>query len=304
MESRLFIIGNGFDLAHNLPTSFSTNFKKIAEQNEANREFWELYQVEVPDMWADFEHGLARPDFNSLEEIFNGYAPDYTSDRESDRNAIITQADINGNLRKSLRQFAEQADNDILNHTSLIQYKNRFNANDYFINFNYTHTLEKLYGINKNNIVHVHGEVGKDNLILGYPSGTYNPEKYRYDPTFKSKGCYIDIDIMEFIARMEREEIFDYYTATAYRSLVEKTKSFYKVFQKDVVSSFLDSKLFDEIVVIGHSCKIDYECFQYLKEKYPNVKWIFNPHTIEDIKNINNLIKRINLSNYFVNNIM
>ena len=69
MGNRLFIVGNGFDLAHNLPTSFSENFKKIAEANESITYFWDLYQTELPNIWSDFEYCLGRPDFNSLEEI-------------------------------------------------------------------------------------------------------------------------------------------------------------------------------------------------------------------------------------------
>ena len=34
MRNRLFIIGNGFDLAHELPTSYPDHFKRIAESNE------------------------------------------------------------------------------------------------------------------------------------------------------------------------------------------------------------------------------------------------------------------------------
>ena len=38
-----YIIGNGFDLAHQLPTNYKENFKTITEKNESVREFWELY---------------------------------------------------------------------------------------------------------------------------------------------------------------------------------------------------------------------------------------------------------------------
>ena len=32
--SRLYIIGNGFDLLHKLPTKFDPDFKNIAEKNQ------------------------------------------------------------------------------------------------------------------------------------------------------------------------------------------------------------------------------------------------------------------------------
>ena len=75
MKSQLFIIGNGFDLAHNLPTRFSPDFKNIAMRHEPNC-FWDFYQSNKDDIWSDFENLLGCPDFNSLEEIFQSYSPD------------------------------------------------------------------------------------------------------------------------------------------------------------------------------------------------------------------------------------
>lgn len=44
MKKKLFVIGNGFDLAHNLPTRFDPDFKNIATKCESES-FWELYQT-------------------------------------------------------------------------------------------------------------------------------------------------------------------------------------------------------------------------------------------------------------------
>ncbi|WP_418325196.1 AbiH family protein [Ruminococcus sp.] len=43
MKNKLFVIGNGFDLAHNLPTRFDPDFKNIARKYEQDN-FWDLYQ--------------------------------------------------------------------------------------------------------------------------------------------------------------------------------------------------------------------------------------------------------------------
>ena len=56
MNNILFIIGNGFDLAHGLPTKFDPDFKVIAEKNESNPYFWELYQSAEPNICSDFEN--------------------------------------------------------------------------------------------------------------------------------------------------------------------------------------------------------------------------------------------------------
>ena len=301
MGNRLFIIGNGFDLAHKLPTDFKTDFKRIAEVNESISYFWDIYQTEKTNIWSDFEYCLGRPDFNSLEEIFDGYGPDYLSEHESDRDAIITQVDINGNLKRSLYEFAETAENAISNRSPLEKYSKLFIEGDYFVNFNYTHTLERLYGIKERNVLHIHGEVGKNILVLGYPKGQYFPEKYLYDVRQKGRGPYRECDIREFVDEMAGKGNFDYYTYSAYKALIQKTESFNKEYQITSFASFLNGKTIDEIIIIGHSCKIDFDYFQYLDKVFPLAKWVFNPFTDEDAGNIAKLINDINVQNYRIN---
>ena len=88
MKNKLFIIGNGFDLAHNLPTRFDPDFMNFSRKYEQYN-FWDLYQTREDSIWSDFENLLSYPDLNNLEKLFDGYAPDYLSDRESDRDSII-----------------------------------------------------------------------------------------------------------------------------------------------------------------------------------------------------------------------
>ena len=202
MKKKLFIIGNGFDIAHNLPTKFDPDFKSITLKYEQDN-FWELYQSRKDDIWSDFENLLSCPDFNSLEEIFDGYAPDYLSDRESDRNSIIVQVDLNGKLRDALREFAGAADKRLQHIGTNESIAQLIDPDGYYITFNYTHTLEKVYGIPTEHILHIHGEAGKNNLELGYPEGTFAPEKYNYDVRGKGRGPYREIDIEEYINDIE-----------------------------------------------------------------------------------------------------
>ena len=298
--NRLFIIGNGFDLEHDLPTNFDPHFKTIAESIEQIDYFWDMYQSQQVDIWSDFENCLAHPDFNELEKIFDGYSPDYYSDRESDRDAIITQVDINGNLYDALYEFANQAENAIDYTRVLTRYKNYFIKNDLFISVNYTHTLERLYGINNNQILHIHGEVGKNNLLLGYPDGDFAPEKYYYDVRQRGVGPYAEVDIRSHIEDMLEDERFDYYTYTAYKQLINKTESFNKVPQIEKLTKFLHGKDIGTITVIGHSCKIDFPYFQFLIEKFPHSKWFFNPFDESTKINILEMVKYTGIKNYTI----
>lgn len=295
---KLFIIGNGFDLAHGIPSRYNPDFKNIAERIEQIAYFWDIYQSQEADIWADFENLLANPDFNNLEEIFDGYAPDYSSDYERDRDSIIDQVDLNGKLMDALYEFADQAENSINSKRPLIKYEEDFSSNGLLITTNYTHTLEKLYGINRNNVLHIHGEVGADNLILGYPEGDYKPEAYIYDVRQKGRGPYREVDFEQHIEDMIQNDQIDYYTYTAYKALIDKTKSFSKAPQITLLEDFLKDNIFHEIVVIGHSCAIDYPYFEYLNNMYPQAIWKFNPYNEDTRDNVEDLIKNLGISRY------
>lgn len=298
MNKRLFIIGNGFDLSHELPTSFNPDFKSIAEKNEQISYFWEIYQSQKTDIWSDFENLLAKPDFNELEQIFEGYEPDYLSDHESDRNAIITQVDLNGNLISSLYKLAKQAE-EKLNEVVAIQSNTElFKPEDLFVNFNYTHTLEKVYRIQANRVLHVHGEVGQDNLILGYPKGDFAPEKYQYDVRQKGRGHYRKLDIREYIEDMLKIGMMDYYTYAAFEGLINKVESFNKVPQIKLLEEFLDENEVKKIIVKGHSCAIDFPYFKYLNDRFKNAEWIFYAFDENTKSNIKELVIAFNIRNY------
>ncbi len=271
MSKRLYIIGNGFDRAHNLPTSYDPDFKRIAEKYE-NENFWEIYQSREPDIWADFENLLGCPDFNSLEKIFDGYAPDYLSDSESERDGIILQVNVNAYLMPALYKFAEQAESALENTNRERSIEKILDNEAFYITFNYTHTLEEIYDISCEHVLHVHGEVGKDNLLMGYPKGKFTPEKYSYDVRQKGRGPYAELEIQDYI-----DEIDDYYIRTAYDELLDKCKSFNKDIKVDLVNSFLDKakSQIEEIIVYGHSCEIDFDYFEFINKRYPKAQWTF-----------------------------
>lgn len=289
MSKRLYIIGNGFDIAHNLPTNYNPDFKKIAGKYE-NENFWKIYQSRKPDIWADFETLLGCPDFNSLEKLFDGYAPDYLSDSESDRNGIILQVDMNGHLMPALYKFAKQAECSLKNTNRERSIERILDNEAFYITFNYTHTLEKIYDISCEHVLHVHGEVGKDNLLMGYPKGKFTPEKYFYDVRQKGRGPYAKLEIQDYI-----DEIEDYYIRTAYDELLDKCKSFYKDIKVDLVNSFLDKakSQIEEIIVYGHSCEIDFDYFDAINKRYPKAKWLFYVASYNQQDSVEQLIEKI-----------
>ena len=292
MSDKLYIIGNGLDIAHNLPTKFDPDFKRIADKHEIDH-FWNIYQSREDSIWADFENLLGTPDFNCLEDIFDGYEPDYSSEHEYDRDSIITQVHTNGLLQEELTEFvnnAEKAMNGVKPKDSI---KQIIDSDGYYITFNYTHTLEKIYRIPQNQVLHIHGEAGHSNMLLGYPEGDFSPEKYLFDARKKGRGPYAEMDIADYI----NNKIEDTYVRNAYLNLLEKCESFSKPSRMPLLKGFLNDHncKIDEIIVYGHSCAIDFEYFRYLNRRYPNAQWRFYIKGDKQKNDVNKLI--------FMNNI-
>ena len=142
------------------------------------------------------------------------------------------------------------------------------------------------------------GEIGKNNLILGYPEGNYKAEKYYYDVRQKGRGPYRVVDIEAHLEDMLKEELIDFYTYTAYIFLIKKTKSFSKLPQTKELISFLGNINVDEIVVIGHSCAIDFSYFEYINRRFPLARWVFNPYDGNTKRNIEKMIQSIGIKLY------
>ena len=80
-----------------------------------------------------------------MEEIFERYAPDYLSDRESDRDDIINQVSINGNLKEAVSEFASKVDAYLENVNRRESFEKLLDASGYYISFNlYSYVRECL----------------------------------------------------------------------------------------------------------------------------------------------------------------
>lgn len=105
--STLFVLGNGFDLHHSLPTKYDPDLKRLAIKAERFLGEWERYSI-AGDLWSDVEDQLAHPDVHLVLEHLEQHAPNYLSDRESDRDGIIHEAEQL--LSFPFDEFAQNAD--------------------------------------------------------------------------------------------------------------------------------------------------------------------------------------------------
>lgn len=183
----LFIIGNGFDRAHGLSTTY-INFREYLE-----REDWSyLVKLEEPygyvpesardltegRLWREFENNLS--DINESEFVDAGTSiemglesgdvdiEDTLNDYWAEQYRYIMR------LNDYLKSWVEQIDINVFKKTNKI----KKSADDLFLSFNYTLLLEKIYKIDSYQILHIHGCI--DNSV-GYTPviGHGNKEKIR-----------------------------------------------------------------------------------------------------------------------------
>lgn len=181
MNSRkLYIIGNGFDLAHGLKTSY-WDFRTFLENKHPSflRKFENLYDIQPLDdtepsytleaqrrwdeevnyeLWSQFENAIGEPNIAEMEDMSECVAGDLGL--ETDDIGIKDTMDIYwkeeygfiNNMQEYVQEWISQ--NDLGNIVP--QKKELIAANDNkYINFNYTNTLEVVYKIKS--VLHIHG---------------------------------------------------------------------------------------------------------------------------------------------------
>lgn len=160
MENALYIIGNGFDLAHGMPTRYG-DFKRWLIENgriDVIHELESAFPVQKDNeflLWSDFEKALGLYDIN---KVVNWSWDDL----------YLTEFSIGGQIFGAPDFFLNTQIPDILNEaftkwshsiplaTTPINFHLEKDA--YYLTFNYTDTLEVLYGIPQNHILHIHGQ--------------------------------------------------------------------------------------------------------------------------------------------------
>lgn len=193
MIRHLYFIGNGFDLHHEIRSKY-TDYAYWLIDHDLNL----FYKIESTygwpdeDWWSDFENEMGEfPIEEYTNDIYREYAPDYGSEnfRERDRYAPELEAErllssLYSEIKKSFHKWISQLSNG--------NTKNKIKMDkidSFFINFNYTPTLEVLYNIAENKIFYIHGKANRDQeLILGHGKSIAQIERETTHemPSFKS----------------------------------------------------------------------------------------------------------------------
>lgn len=177
----LYIIGNGFDLHHDINCSYG-NFREWLGMHYSGLldMMDEIYGFCDGDWWSDFERNLGKIDVMGYAQqvaIENPVelASDHCDSTWTDAQIAIENkmTELKNSLQACFEEWVEQ-----LNAPSADKQIYLDSADAKFLVFNYTRTLEELYGISESKILHIHGEAGKgETLIIGHGKTIENLHK-------------------------------------------------------------------------------------------------------------------------------
>jgi hypothetical protein len=269
--SKLYIIGNGFDLHHGLSTSY-TDFEHHLKTHhiqllDSLNKYYSFASIDQ-DLWSKFEENLAYLDKEGLIDYLSEYYDD-TSDRGRNAMGIETETYLklltNG-LRREFSEFILKAETKIIDRIKRIP----IDRDAKFISFNYTDTLEKYYLIPNDNIFYIHGIAReKEGIILGHST---DPELFideNTEPTPPKDASEETLEQWYEYMSDQHNPIYDDCVSTVNKYFLSSFKDTKNIIEEN--SLFFD-ELSDikEVFIYGHSMsEVD---IAYIEEVVSKVK--------------------------------
>ena len=284
----LFIIGNGFDLMHGVPSSYY-NFRDSMGRHNELRNALEIY-IRKEDLWADFEESLAHLDDEAMlgtvddwMDIFD--VKDQFDDDFSAADFFMAAETATGPAQTIIRELPKRFRKWICTLKPTIAGKpleGIINNQSTFINFNYTEFLETIYEVTKKNVWYIHGDRRnkKKELILGHAPGA-GPEEDN-----NLSGRRSNRSRMKSQTAYDLHETAGYYLGDYYTSTTKKSGDVIKANKE----RFEALSNIENVVVIGHSLsEVDYTYFKELinyNQNRENMKWYISWHSAGAFKRI------------------
>ncbi|MGR0116417.1 bacteriophage abortive infection AbiH family protein [Ralstonia pseudosolanacearum] len=172
--TKLYVIGNGFDLWHRLPSSYG-DFKRYV--SHCDRQLLDAVDRYLPagEEWNDLESAFADLDVESIIEDLGQFMGSYGDEDWSDAGHHDFQYEVDKvaeQLSTELRKrFGEWIRTLVIPTpaTATARLKT-IDTSSLFLNFNYTPTLREMYGVPNSQVLHIHGNAEQQTsaLVLGH----------------------------------------------------------------------------------------------------------------------------------------
>lgn len=297
----LFIIGNGFDLAHGIPTQYSDFRKFLIEtypeaaarcKNVVSLEYFQdksqeeiaveflIFAMDVAcgETWKDFETALGKIHFSNKWPK-SQHAEDFEEDERQAMEYLLSMVKMNSYVFEAINKywgvFLSRWIRNIENQIEAETYKKIKNFEQLitqrdcrFFTFNYTKTLQILYGVKK--VVHIHNRVGQQ-LIFGHGIQEVKQEEPDINGFFSSTTC---------------DEILEHLHKNTERQLKKYNREFYDL--ADITAIYSYGFSFSQVDSI------------YIKKIISKLSldttWYFTRYEAESIESLR--VKKIKLRRY------
>lgn len=302
----LYIFGNGFDLAHGIETRYAA-FRKYLEENHESflTTFEEMYFIQplddtepwyteeaqkkwnesvLEDLWWSFEEKIGHPDVEGMYSFAYSLVDTMPVDGIIDTMNIYwkEQYGFVDELQQYVLEWIQSIDvsKAICKKDNLVN-----NKNDLFMSFNYTNTLESIYGID--HVFHPHGGV---------------PSCCEQTPIMGHGNKYI-IDYYRRKAKEAQEEFVEWY-----ESICNATADFCESMYKDTDSIIRENDSFfsaisnvEKVVCLGLSFgDVDIPYLNRIQYEVPaETKWIVYYYNEDDLKRLKSVFGITGISRRF-----
>lgn len=300
---KLVICGNGFDQHHRLPTNY-TDYCLFLNRNHPDiirkMKFSDYFGGASTDInqttnvfWTDVE-GKLTYDFEAhLDNTLEEFSPNYM-DEKTDYGGVEVH------VEEGLSTFEDFTGLPFYEWLMTIPVSGTpqsslftLSPDDYYVTYNYTDTLETVYGIPKDHILHIHGSI----CDLKNPKSNFEVHSEIQFGNPNSSKTNVE-QILDSKYKNTEEEYF-------VRNAIPKLARTCEAMSKDLKSNyqslrrFLSGKTINEVVVMGHSfLGVDKAYYDDIFVKqFRGLPWSFYWYSPNDLKNIQQAQSIFNLSN-------
>lgn len=293
MSRNLYVIGNGFDLWHGLPTSYR-NFNCFMCRNypKSHSRIGRMYNQLDPNMlWSDYEKVLG--DLEVLRFVEQKIDNWINMDSKSFKNEFDTlHSDITGYFH----DWVKDINYSIVNKKRICSICHDKNA--WFLTFNYTSTLENFYGIQDEQICYIHGDTGKNPArrpIVGHGISENEIDKRVVALRDQIRRIVSSYMLPEDEKKQEKwTEDIEEETINFLKGIRKKTENCLE----EKSEWFKQVKGFNDIYVLGHSLSdIDAPYFERIYKANPDATWrVSCLDESEKVKKAEGLCKMLEIS--------
>lgn len=297
----LYVIGNGFDLHHGVKSSYHCYMEWLKENHKDDyQKIIDFYgnKAEEYEWWNEFETNLGY--FDIREKVENWAFLNQTNDKQLEdmkidvmAGAWDAQTEIDGImsiLKDSFHEWIDSLKPALSANKIVID-----SQNAYFINFNYSLTLENVYNVPSAQILHIHGCLNDDEYIIGH-GRTYEEVKEDAEPYIPPFDSNKD-DPSEYGLDAIDDEITEHTKTEAVNKTMEAAKPTDEIIKKN-------RSIFDKLSEVNKVCIYGLS-FSSVDEPYlnhiissmaPKAKLEASYYSLSDKESIKKFARKHNLS--------